>query len=561
MNSPEASGALTRLRTALKPTSTSIKDFVLTETRINGRPFSFKNHEYQEKILTEYARPDIDLVIQKPSQVGVSEVIYRGMLAWEVLIPGFASAIVFPTKMMSNEVMATRINQVVTESQALSALISKDVDSSSVKMFRNNSILYALGASPNSKSTVINRPIRSVIADELARCDRGIVTALRSRQRHQDHKSSVYFSTPLFEGADIDLEMRKCGVVWEEILRCEHCNHEFFPSFFDHVRVPGYDGQLKLLKPQEAEDLDIDGAYLECPKCHRPTSYPSDRKYWVDTSTTPNRPKTGIKLSAFAMPKYVQPPDMVRDLLAYEDRNEFIQQVLGLPAAKSDTTMDMSRIVFETRDPGAYNVWGLDLGKFSTLFIATVTQDSTFVHTIETLPLSTLFEDVSRFVNKFNCLAGVVDFMPYSDIASRFVNSFPNCWAALYTTPAQPIPEPFKLKVREDEAIGNIKFASINKSLMMELYVAALMNGQFTFPNNDYKSTVLAHHETVRRIRDPKSLETRYIWVRPQGSKTVDHCFHTGVYTMVAARLMVKAAVGALPAQTLITKFRPTADI
>jgi hypothetical protein len=66
MTIPEATQALSRIRTALQPTATSIRDFVLFDTRINGKPFRLKHHEYQEKILEEYSKPDIDLVAQGP---------------------------------------------------------------------------------------------------------------------------------------------------------------------------------------------------------------------------------------------------------------------------------------------------------------------------------------------------------------------------------------------------------------------------------------------------------------------------------------------------------------
>ena len=215
---PVTQSCFDRLRVALTPTPTAIKEFILTKTKLNGKFFNFKNHEYQEKIVDLLADPDVDLVVEKPSQTGISEVIYRVMLARVALIRGFSAAVVFPTRTMSNEVFATRVNPIIAESPPLMAIRNADVDSSSVKMFNNNSIIYALGASTNSKSTVINRPIRTIIADELARCDIGVITSMRSRQRHQDHKSSIYFSTPLFEGADIDAEMQKCGAIWEQLL-------------------------------------------------------------------------------------------------------------------------------------------------------------------------------------------------------------------------------------------------------------------------------------------------------------------------------------------------------
>ena len=228
---PIAESSFARLQAALRPTKSNIQDFILNKTRLHGRPFSLKGHEYQGKIIELLTDPDIDLVVTKPSQTGISEIIYRIVLGWMNYISGFAAAVVFPTRAMSNEAFSTRINPIISDCEPLKAIRNKDVDSNSVKMFLNDSILYALGASANSKNTVINRPIRTVVADELARCDLGIITALRSRQRHQEHRSSVYFSTPLFEDADIDAEMKKCGVIHEQILKCSSCGHYFFPDF------------------------------------------------------------------------------------------------------------------------------------------------------------------------------------------------------------------------------------------------------------------------------------------------------------------------------------------
>jgi len=563
LSNPISNAAFNRLRTALSPQTASLREFVLTKTRLNGRPFSLKNHEYQGIILDEYSRPDIDIVIEKPSQCGVSEIIYRADLAWSALVSGYASAIVFPTKTMSNEVMATRISQIISECEPLQSLRNNDVDSQSVKMFQNNSIIYALGASTNSRSTVINRPIRSIIADELARCDLDIITALRSRQRHQEHKSSAYFSTPLFEDADIDLEMGKCGIIWEQILQCSRCGHHFFPEFFKHIRLPGFKDELKYLRQEivERNRIDLDAAFLECPKCARETSYEFAQMEWVDTAEVPHRPKTGIRLSAFCMPHFVKPPAMVKDLIAYSDKNEFVQQVLGRPASKADTTMDVNQILFEAGEPGALNVFGLDLGKISHLVIGTVTQDRLFFHTLLRLPLKTLKEDVIAAISKFNCISGVIDFLPYSDIATSLVNTLPNAWSAIYVSPAIPMPELFKLQVKEDPAFGNIRMAHINKTLMFDTFVGELMSHQIVWKASDEKATIKEHHESLRRIRDPKYAELRYTWIKPQGTKTQDHIVHASLYATVAARLMIKSAAGSLPLSMMLTKFKLTSDV
>ena len=546
-----------RLRTTLQPTRTSLKEFVLTKTKLNGQAFSLKGHEYQGKILELLSDPNINLVITKPSQIGISEVIYRAMLGWASMIRGFSAAVVFPTKAMSNEVFATRVAPIIDECEPLRALKNSNVDSNSVKMFLNNSILYALGASTGSKSTVINRPIRTVIADELARCDLKIITALRSRQRHQLEKSSVYFSTPLFEDADISEEMNQCGVLWEQILCCRHCKSYFFPDFYTHVRLPGFNEDIKQLKQDHIDKLhlDLSQGYLECPSCKESTEYEFEDFEWVDTSEHPRRPKVGVKLGAFCMPAHVRVPDMLKDWIAYADKVEFRNQVCGLPATKADTAMDSSKISFEEGEAGAINVFGLDMGRVCHLMIASVFNERVFVHTRIKIPLKDIREVVAVETSKWNCIAGVMDFLPYSDIATEFVNKFQNCWASQYVDPAVPIPELFKLKVHEDSDFGNVRQIQINKNLMFDTYVGEVLNQRFVFSVGGDHKEIREHHDAMRRIRNPKYAELRFQWIKAQANKTVDHWFHTAVMTMAAARLMVRSSASSLPLSMMLSSF------
>jgi hypothetical protein len=121
--------------------------------------------------------------------------------------------------------------------------------------------------------------------------------------------------------------------------------------------------------------------------------------------------------------------------------------------------------------------------------------------------------------------------------------------------------ELFRLKIKEDEAIGNIRMIHINKTLYMDTYVNALMEGMIFFSDGEDKATVLAHHEAMRRIRNPKYVELRYMWVKPQGSKTPDHYFHSSIYCSLAAKLMVKGAGAALPLSAMVSSFRLKHDV
>jgi hypothetical protein len=151
--------------------------------------------------------------------------------------------------------------------------------------------------------------------------------------------------------------------------------------------------------------------------------------------------------------------------------------------------------------------------------------------------------------------------MPYSDVSARCVKNFPKTWAAIYTDPVIMTPELFKLKIKDDEAIGNIRMININKNLYLDHYVTSLMEGTITFSDGDDKKTVIQHHEAMRRVRNPKFIELRHQWIKPENGKTADHGFHAGVYCSLAARLVGKGARGALPLSTMVSGFKLKGDI
>lgn len=551
-----------RIKSALLPDAEGIKKFVLERTRLNSRPFSLKNHEYQEKILDVVSNPNLDLVVMKPSQLGISEVVYRIVMANMARVPGFSSAVVFPTVKMANEVMQTRIAQMIHESPSLRELISKSVDSAAVKMFSNGSIMYALGASAGSTSSNINRPIRCLVVDEFARADLDLVTSLRSRQRHQEYKSSIYFSTPLLQEADIDAEMRKCGTILEQLFACSECHQKFFPDFWDHVKLPGYDDDLKNLRQEvvDTKSLDLTGAYLCCPHCGKPTTYEHYQVTWVDTAEYKTRPKTGIKLSAFSMPRYVSVPDMVRDLLAYTDRAEFTQQVLGKPAEFSDTSIDVSGLEFLNEEPGSLNVMGIDVGNMCTIAIGSIANDHIYSHTNIQVPIMRLEEEVKFLVAKYRVISIVIDYLPNTVLSVKISNLFPNAWVARYIDSVNP--ELLRTKESSHEGLGNYKAVEINKHPYFDHFATTIMENKIKFRSTENNDSLKKQLQVMQRIRDrtKQSQGIQYIWVKPH-SHAVDHAHHSNLYMLVAASLIHEKSQSLASFDTMLKGFKLKSDL
>src|SRR5690625_3083414 len=69
-------------------------EWICNNTTINGMPFSFKDHEYQERILSDTSQ---DIVIKKCSQVGLTEASIRQALALRAIQPHYTLIYTLPT--------------------------------------------------------------------------------------------------------------------------------------------------------------------------------------------------------------------------------------------------------------------------------------------------------------------------------------------------------------------------------------------------------------------------------------------------------------------------------
>ena len=63
-----------------------ISRWIAENTYIGGKPYSYKDHEYQQRILDSKAR---ETIIRKCSQVGISELSVRKSLALCGMISGY----------------------------------------------------------------------------------------------------------------------------------------------------------------------------------------------------------------------------------------------------------------------------------------------------------------------------------------------------------------------------------------------------------------------------------------------------------------------------------------
>ncbi len=544
---------LSRLKTGLRPDLTSLVRFIQEETYINLKPYSFAGHEFQQ-YFTELIEkdPNVDITAEKCSQIGLSEVCFRIVLGLMALTPGYSVIYAMPSKSFAMEVLKTRMAPIIDQSPQLNALISKDVDSASVKMFKNQSILFGLGASANSSSSLINRPVNLALTDELDKCDYATHTGLRSRQTHSVHKPRIAISTPTAPGIGINAEAENRQLHYQIVI-CSHCKKEFIPEYYKQVKLPGYDDPISTLTTEKVQSLglNLDDAYHTCPHCHKtPDLSPINRRWVIED---PHLRKIHVRLTPFDAPTFITPTDLVTSQLTYSSRAEFDNQALGLPSQLSDATISREDITFTREEiPSGLPIAGLDLGKNNHYLQGVLKNDVIFIHSPEVIPVGELEKRIDYNIKTQKILSIVSDSLPFLDVVHRLTNKHPMFWGAIYSVPAQPQPELYKLKIKDEEHVRQV---NIQKNLFMDHVAGMIAAQQIVFKSGPFDEEIVQHFTDMRRMRDHRFSEMRYKWVK--SVKGIDHWWHSLCYTVAASKLIQKTSnTGSLPMNLMLSTFK-----
>ena len=354
------------LKAQLDPAAASIAGYITEKTFINGKPFSFEGHEFQE-FITQLIEdnPGWTFAIKKCSQIGLSELFNRIVLSRMALRPGEGVLVSFPSKSFSQEVIKTRFTEVISESPSLKSLLDPNVDSASVKRFLNGSILYGLGGNKNSNSSLLNRPISLILVDEVDRQDVDVYSGFRSRMTHTapENRLVLMISTPTAPGIGIDAEYDDCRIQYQAKLRCD-CGHIWEPDYYKDIHIPGYNESLLLLTKSKAASLDTDKAYLECPECKAHLDQTNSKPVYIKKINEEGTAKRiGVALSPFCAPSFITPADLVESSLTYTSHVEFLNQGLGKTADLRDSSIPVDHIHFQADKPAGMRLVGLDMGK------------------------------------------------------------------------------------------------------------------------------------------------------------------------------------------------------
>jgi hypothetical protein len=527
-----------------------VPEWLEKNTMLNGRPYSFSGHRYQIGILSSQAQ---NLVCIKPSQIGMSEIIARMILAKASILKPYNVIYCMPSAKAAQDFCKTRVSPVIDESPYLQALIDKNNDSVNMKRIGYSNV-YFRGAFKDSQS--ISTPADAVIADEYAYCDETIVKQFNSRLTHSEYKNLIYFSTPLLPNHTISKEYAE-SKRHVRMYKCVHCGSWHWPSFLDHCVIPGHDVDwLTVTKPQLME-LPWQETVILCPTCGKIPDLSWEHREWVCENPDSRFNSDGFRCSPFDVPSRIKPAYLAEKSVAYARKIDWMNVNLGLEAEDKESSLFRSEVeaCLITEIPGrGVRVMGVDVGMESHIVVLEVgMQTDIIVHT-EVVPAAQLVERYFQIRSEYRVAYSVIDAMPFTETVIAMQRKDPNLLASFYSTAKSA--EPFKVQMRDedrDKAQTELRKVTTYRDVVFDIMMLDIRTKSLLKVRDANDTTWVDHMLSMKRIKQfMDDGNIRYVWTKTDG---VDHFSHATVFAKVA-KYCVGAARGINVALPLVSSFK-----
>jgi hypothetical protein len=525
---------------------------------IVGRPWSFKNHEYQERILSDDSQ---EVIIRKCSQVGISEISIRMALGLAALMPAYSVLYTFPTATFAANYVKTRVDPVITGSPFLRAAVHSGVDSAEIKQVGAHGWVYFKGA--QAGNAAISVAGDHIIHDELDFSDMKIVDQYHSRLTHSLYARKTKLSTPTLPKGPIDKAFSQSRRHWL-FVRCCHCNHRFIPDYYEHVRIPGWDNDLRLIDKDNLHTTRYKEAQLHCPGCGRVPDLSPAWREWVCENPSESFVAVGYQVQPFDAPALIPIHKLVYSSTQYDRRVDFDNFNLGRPAADKDnglTKDDLDKCGIQLlTSPFSTHVIGCDMGLRCRLFVANITErgELLIVH-VEQIPIQKFKQRYRELCAQYRVTIKVLDSQPYVETVMSLQDEDPNLYGAFYVRRENL--ELYRTATREEnEEQGKtaMRTVYINKNAALDVLMDDIRaeGGPRVLIRKDENwedvKTQCTDMKRVKKLTDDN--EFINVWVKSDDKN--DHFHNALLYTWVAAKLRA-TAVGTFEAALMgVSKFK-----
>lgn len=539
-------------------------------------PWSFKDHEFQIDILNDDAAW---VVVRKCSQVGVSELTVRMILAMLAVLRNHTAIYTLPTAGFATKFAKSRFDPVVDDSRVLKELIDPDTDSSALKKIGSN-FLYILGT--YTQGSAISIPADILVHDEVDFSDQQALTTFASRLGHAKNGGiRREFSTPTVNGFGISKTFEASSQNYRGVV-CDNCHETVFPEFFQDVIVPGFEEELEKLERDDLNDprYDFKNAFLSCPKCHQELKLNNlkdpEKRIWVPKHL--GRDIHGYQVYPWDVSAINPVSRTLQQLSEYEKKADWVNFKIGLPFEDAESSflreiMEANKIVGPRNPPPEEQqdaidkfdfpkglVMGVDVGKVSNVLVGQPIGrnklDIIWAERVRQTGDGALLKRLVFLTKWFGISKAVIDAGPDFTTAMAFVEAFMMGRVfANYYTRARSKNTLSHLQINEEEGI-----VTSVRTESFDLLAKKVNGGHIRFPKTAETPLVIDHLDYLKRVETQNNqgdLVANWTATGP------DHYGHALNYCNIAANLLddrfaVSSAVGALPMATAVRLKTPT---
>lgn len=538
---------LLRLRssTTNQYTRSDLLRWVCTQTYLNGRPFSTKGHEYQERIMLDQSQ---EIAVRKASQTGLSEMSMRMALGLVSMIPNFSLIYTMPTATLASLYTKTRLDPIIHGSPALRSAIRGEIDSSESKQLGPNNFLFVRGSTGSNAAIAVSADM--IITDEADFSDPNVVEMTNSRLTHSPWKLKLQLSTPTTPNGPIDLAFQNSRRHFN-MVKCHKCRHTFLPSYWNDVKIPGYNNSLKDVNKEVLSRIRYKEAAVVCPKCGGKPSLEHENRVWVCENPTQNLVAAGYQVSPFDAPSFVTVPSLIEVSTKYARSSQFSNFHLGetaIEASSGITDEDLDAIgVDGTGSPYSTHTMGMDLGHQNHIVISGLSSDLKMgiVH-MERVPLNQLRARYFELKAQFRVSVVVSDAQPWTDLLMSIAQDDPNLYASFYVS-RQGL-ELFDVKQRDADstlALGALRQVSVNRNACFDKLFSVIRERQIWVRRTRDWPLFRSHmKDQLRAQATLRSGEFASMWQK--SSKGEDHYHHAVLYAWIASQMRGVAAGNSL---------------
>jgi hypothetical protein len=515
-------------RYAVEGEGMGMRRWLEANTSHRGVPFSFRGYGFQRAIADDL-HPEMD--VMKISQVGLTEIQARKMLALLVRNPGRTGIFSLPNEAMYRRFSQSRLLPMAAEDRVFRPS-EGDVRSMNLIQLRN-SFLHVVNA---TEASATSTSADFVFNDEVDISDQKVLALFASRTQNSDMAIRQRFSTPTWTGFGIHAT-HAAGDQREYFIKCRACGHQQVPKVDRHsIDLPQVDPDIPIadIDDQTINDMDMDAVGVVCTQCRAPLDLDDDEmREWV--ATHPGRVHArSYHVRPFSAGR-ITVPYILRRLVEYR-RRDYIRgwwnTVVGEPYTDSRSRLEESDIRACMLSAGGPPVpdnapvfLGIDMGQVCHLTMAVPQGDGPTVVEFRAIRANDIVDEVKLISERFNLVAGACDRHPYTPTADEIFEITQGRVVPLeYRGDAE-----FKPVKQPD---GTVKHWQANRTRLLDEVANLIRRKRFPMTGYGAQAGVLVEH--LRDMIRQESPEQPATWVKLNGN---DHYFHSLAFLLASWRM------------------------